>query len=69
MPEKVTIDEMRQLQAAGEPVTLLDVRTDRSRGISGQMALGTVRLDPERASFEAERLQLPRESWLLAFCA
>jgi NhaP-type Na+/H+ or K+/H+ antiporter len=69
VPEKVTIDEMRRLQAAGEPVVLLDVRTDRSRGISGQLAPGTVRLDPERASFEAERLQLPREAWLIAFCA
>jgi hypothetical protein len=50
-------------------VTILDVRTARSRATSGQMAPGTVRLDPERAAFEAERLQLPREAWLVAFCA
>jgi hypothetical protein len=67
--EKVSIDEMRQLQAAGEPVIVLDVRTARSRGVSGQVALETVRVDPERAAFEAERLRLPREAWLVAFCA
>lgn len=69
VPEKVSLDEMRRLQAAGEPVTVLDVRTARSRDTSGQMAPGTVRLDPERAAFEAERLRLPREAWLVAFCA
>jgi sodium/hydrogen antiporter len=69
VPEKVSIDEMRRLQAASEPVVLLDVRTARSRATSGQVAPGTVRLDPERASFEAERLRLPREAWLVAFCA
>jgi hypothetical protein len=28
-----------------------------------------VRIDPERSAKEAERLQLPREAWLVAFCA
>lgn len=69
VPEKVSIEEMRRLQAAGEPVVVLDVRTARSRETSGQVAPGTVRLDPERAAFEAERLRLPREAWLVAFCA
>lgn len=69
VPEKITIDEMRRLQAAGEPVMVVDVRTARSLETSGQIASGTIRLDPERAAFEAERLQLPREAWLVAFCA
>jgi sodium/hydrogen antiporter len=69
VPEKISLDEMRQVQAAGEPVIVLDVRTARSFETSGQMAPGTVRLDPERAAFEAERLRLSREAWLVAFCA
>jgi sodium/hydrogen antiporter len=69
VPEKISIDEMRRLQAEGEEVIVLDVRTARSYETSGQMAPGTVRLDPERAAFEAERLRLPREAWLVAFCA
>src|SRR6185436_19225844 len=69
VPEKVDVPGMLRLQSAGEPVIVLDVRTDRSRDTSGQIAAGTVRLDPERAVEEAERLQLPREAWLVAFCA
>jgi hypothetical protein len=30
---------------------------------------GAVRIDPERAVQEAERLHLPKEAWLAAFCA
>ncbi len=67
--EKIDLAEMLRLQAAGEPVAVLDVRTARSRDASGQIAPGTIRLDPERAVEEAERLQLPREAWLVAFCA
>ena len=69
VPEKIDLAGLRRLQAAGEPVVLLDVRTSRSLEISGQIAPGTIRLDPERAAFEAERLHLPREAWLVAFCA
>lgn len=68
-PEKIDVSEMLRLQAAGEPVIVLDVRTARSRDTSGLIAPGTVRLDPERAVQEAERLRLPREAWLVAFCA
>jgi NhaP-type Na+/H+ or K+/H+ antiporter len=67
--EKIDLAGMRRLQESGEPVILLDVRTARSRETSGLVAPGTIRLDPERAAWEAERLQLPKEAWLLAFCA
>lgn len=67
--EKIDLAGMRRLQESGEPVILLDVRTARSRETSGLVAPGTIRLDPERAAWEAERLHLPKEAWLLAFCA
>lgn len=69
VPEKIGLAEMLRLRESGQEVILLDVRTARSRNVSGQIAPGTVRLDPERAVHEAERLQLPREAWLVAFCA
>jgi NhaP-type Na+/H+ or K+/H+ antiporter len=69
VPDKVTIADLQRLQVAGELVVVLDVRTARSRDTSAQKAPGTVRLDPERAVHEAERLHLPREAWLIAFCA
>lgn len=68
-PEKIDLPEMLRLQEAGEPLVVLDVRTARSRDTSELMAPGTVRLDPERAVQEAERLSLSKEAWLVAFCA
>jgi len=68
-PEKIDLPEMLRLQTAGEPLIVLDVRTARSRDTSELIAPGTVRLDPERAVQEAEHLSLPKEAWLVAFCA
>lgn len=68
-PEKIDLAEMLRLQESGEPVIVLDVRSARSYETSGQIAPGTIRLDPERSVREAERLHLPKEAWLIAFCA
>ena len=69
LPESIEIAEMKRLQSAGEPVVILDVRTLRSLESSDLRAVGAVRLDPERPVQEAERLKLPKEAWLIAFCA
>ncbi|MEA2564679.1 MAG: sodium/hydrogen antiporter [Acidobacteriota bacterium] len=69
LPESIDIAEMKRLQDAGEPVVILDVRTLRSLESSDLRAVGAIRLDPERAVQEAERLKLPKETWLIAFCA
>lgn len=69
LPETVEIADMQRLQAAGEPVAVLDVRTLRSMESSDLRAVGAVRVDPERPALDAERLHLPREAWLIAFCA
>jgi NhaP-type Na+/H+ or K+/H+ antiporter len=69
LPESIEVAEMQRLQAAGEPVVILDVRTLRSLESSDLRAVGAVRVDPERPAQEAERLKLPREAWLIAFCA
>ncbi|HVR96254.1 MAG TPA: cation:proton antiporter [Thermoanaerobaculia bacterium] len=69
LPERIELAEMQRLQAAGEPVIVLDARTERALENSGEVAVDTVRLDPDRAAQEAERLRLPREAWLVAFCA
>jgi NhaP-type Na+/H+ and K+/H+ antiporter len=69
LPEAIEIAEMQRLQTAGEPVAVLDVRTLRSMESSDLRAVGAVRVDPERPVLDAERLHLPREAWLIAFCA
>ena len=69
IPERMDLAELQRLQARGEPVIVLDVRTSRSFEASGAVAKGAVRIDPERAVQEAERLHLLKEAWLVAFCA
>jgi NhaP-type Na+/H+ or K+/H+ antiporter len=69
LPESLDVPELLRLQSSGQPVTVLDVRTLRSLEGSDRLAAGAVRVDPERPVREAERLQLPRDAWLVAFCA
>ena len=69
IPDQIDLAELHRLQASDEPVIVLDVRTLRSLETSDATAKGAVRLDPERTVQEAERLHLPREAWLVAFCA
>lgn len=69
VPEKIGLAELRRLEDSGEPVLVLDVRTERALEGSDHTARGAVRVHPDRAVQEAERLGLPREAWLVAFCA
>lgn len=69
VPEQIDLAELQRLQAGGEPVIVLDVRSLRSLEASDATAQGAVRIDPERTVHEAERLRLPKEAWLVAFCA
>ncbi|HEX6902316.1 MAG TPA: cation:proton antiporter [Thermoanaerobaculia bacterium] len=69
IPEQITLDELRALRERGEPVVILDARSHRSLENSDLTAEGAIRLDPDRTVKEAERLQLPKEAWLVAFCA
>jgi hypothetical protein len=67
--QSITLDELDQLQKAGEPVVLLDVRTERSRDTSDLQAKGSVRISPEHVVAQANQLKLPKEAWLIAYCA
>ena len=67
--ERITIAELRRLWEAGERVVVLDVRSIRTFDSSDALAEGAVRLSPENAVREAKALELPRDAWLVAFCA
>lgn len=69
LPERVSLEEVLALQQRGEPIVMLDVRSRRSFEQSGVTDPGSLRLDPEQAGREALRLGLPREAWLVAYCA
>jgi len=68
-PELISFEELDALQRAGYAVHLLDVRTDKSWEASDTMAAGALRLPPGRPVQSAAALALPRQDWLVAYCA
>ncbi len=67
--QSISLDELRRLQQSGEPVIILDVRTERSLETSEQQAQGAIRLPPDDVAQRARELGLPKDAWLIAYCA
>jgi NhaP-type Na+/H+ or K+/H+ antiporter len=67
--QTITLEELERLQRLGERVILLDVRTERSLETSESMAQGAVRMPPEQVAAQARELRLPKDAWLIAYCA
>src|SRR5215212_4959071 len=67
--QTISLDELDRLRKLGEDVILLDVRTERSRDTSDFQAEGSVRMPPDNVVAQARELNLPKEAWLIAYCA
>jgi sodium/hydrogen antiporter len=67
--EVISIPEMREVQRSGAPNMVLDVRAERSLAESDLRAQGAVRIPPDRAVSLLTTLDVPRQTWLFAFCA
>jgi NhaP-type Na+/H+ or K+/H+ antiporter len=67
--QSITLEELDRLQKSGNQVILLDVRTERSRDTSDLQAEGSIRMPPENVVAQARELRLPKEAWLIAYCA
>jgi NhaP-type Na+/H+ or K+/H+ antiporter len=67
--QSISIDELNRIWRANEPVTLLDVRTDRSIEDEVAQAKGAVRMPPDHVVERAKELGLKKENWLIAYCA
>lgn len=65
----ITLEELEGLRRSNELVILLDVRTERSLETSESMAQGAVRMPPEHVAAQARQLRLPKDAWLIAYCA
>jgi rhodanese-related sulfurtransferase len=65
----MSIAQLRHLWEIGAPVVILDVRTDRTYDPSPTQARGAIRLSPDHVSERASELNLPRDAWLMAYCA
>jgi rhodanese-related sulfurtransferase len=68
-PELITFEELERLRAAGAPVRILDVRTERGYATAKLRAKEAIRLLPDRPVESAARLALPKEDWLVAYCS
>lgn len=68
-PLRISVEELRGLWRMSEPVTLLDVRTERSLEGEGLQAEGSVRMPPDHVAARARELGLKQEAWLVAYCA
>lgn len=69
VPERITSTELRELWAHGEPVAVLDVRTDRTYRNDAVRARGAVRIPPEDAVRSAREIGLDQHATLVVYCA
>ena len=68
-PELITIDELRDLQVKGEPVVVVDARSDRNYDIDSHMAGSAIRLNPEDPVRDATQKRLSQRATLVVYCA
>lgn len=65
---RISIDEVRALIAAGAPVVLVDVRSERSYANGRDEIMGALRLPPDHIAERAAELKLPHETWAALYC-
>ena len=68
VPEKITVAELRAMQERGEPVTVLDVRTERSFRDDDAIARDALRMPPDDAVRLARERGLDRGGTLVLYC-
>jgi hypothetical protein len=68
-PERITLDELRSLRARGEPVVIVDARSDRDYTADTMQAEGAVRVSPRDPVRDATALRLSRHATLVVYCA
>jgi NhaP-type Na+/H+ or K+/H+ antiporter len=69
VPERITLEELRRLREAGEPVILADVRKDRGYDADNLKAAGAIRLPPDDAVRRARELGLDHHATVVLYCA
>lgn len=66
---RIPISELRELRQSSAPILILDVRRDRNFDSSVFQAQGALRISADQAVQRVAELQIPRQTWLIAFCA
>lgn len=68
VPERITIQEFRDLHRSGEPIIVLDVRTERSYRDDPQIGVGAIRFPPDDAVRLARERRLDPNATLVLYC-
>jgi NhaP-type Na+/H+ or K+/H+ antiporter len=68
-PDRVTIDELRDLWARHAPVVVVDVRTDRTYRNDPLKARRAVRIPPDDVVRAARAMRLDQHATLVVYCA
>jgi NhaP-type Na+/H+ or K+/H+ antiporter len=69
VPERITLDELATLRAAGEPIVIVDARSYRNLRADTIKAAGSVRLDPDHPVRDAVAQRLSQHATLVVYCA
>jgi NhaP-type Na+/H+ or K+/H+ antiporter len=67
--ERITLDELRELERLGQRMVIADARKDASYYGEGRKAAGAVRLDRDDPVRDAEVRKLPRDAIIAVYCA
>ncbi len=66
---RMTLAELTTLESSHAPLLVVDVRSDRSVGESGELAVGVVRAPLDNVVEEMRRRAVPDDTWIVAMCA
>jgi NhaP-type Na+/H+ or K+/H+ antiporter len=69
VPERIELDEAREMLARSEPVVLVDSRTERSYRVDPRRAAGAIRIPPEDPVRAATEQRLSQHATLVVYCA
>lgn len=69
LPERIDLDEVREMLGRSEPVIIVDSRTDRNYRADMHRAVGSVRLPPDDPVRAATDLRLSQHATLVVYCA
>jgi NhaP-type Na+/H+ and K+/H+ antiporter len=69
VPEKITIQEFRDLHRSGESIIVGDVRTERSYRDDPHIGTGAIRLPPDDAVRLAREKRLDQHATVVLYCA
>jgi hypothetical protein len=67
--DRISVEELRALQSAGAPLLIVDVRAETSFNSSPFQAQGALRIPADQIVRRIAELNVPRQTWIIAFCA